>query len=207
MWVECRKPHPDITKTEGLVWTFVDLYFLQKLATLQTGNSVDFQNILNRPSNRSLWWGMSYFGIILILKKKSYRRGGATLNELLLSLLHGCGITWILEFSCEKMFFSTLKTIAHPSLRINLHLFQRWSTLFWSPVNTNVPHPWIVKCTLYRVRALENDVLKTGSTQGIQIWSQKLWFLNMIVHFLEIKNLKSTKSGSSKKTWKNKGSK
>ena len=30
------------------------LLFQQKLATLQTGNSVDFQNILNRPSNRCL---------------------------------------------------------------------------------------------------------------------------------------------------------
>ena len=48
---------------------------------------------------------------------------------------------------------------------------------------------------------------KTGSTQEIRIWSQKLRFLNMTVHFQEIKNLKSTKNGLSKKSWKNKGSK
>ena len=37
------------------------LLFQQKLATLQTGNSVDFHNILNRPSNRCLWWGYEWF--------------------------------------------------------------------------------------------------------------------------------------------------
>ena len=53
-----------------------------------------------------------------------------------------------------------------------------------------------------------NLVPKTGSTQRIRILCQKLRLPNMIVHFREIKNLKSTKKmGRPKKTWKNKGSK
>ena len=53
------------------------LKFSQKLeATLQTGNSTDFQNILNRPSNRSLWWGYELFGDYLNFLKKSYWWGG-----------------------------------------------------------------------------------------------------------------------------------
>ena len=42
-------------------------------------------------------------------------------------------------------------------------------------------------------------VPKTGSTQGIRIWSRKLRFLNITDNFREIKNLKSTKMGRSKK--------
>ena len=52
-----------------------------------------------------------------------------------------------------------------------------------------------------------NLVIKTKFTQGIRFCSQKLRFLNMTVHFRKIKNLKSIKNGSSKKSWKNKGSK
>ena len=46
---------------------------------------------------------------------------------------------------------------------------------------------------------------RTGLTQGIRIWSRKLRFLKMTVHFREIKNLKSTKNGSSKKKLKKRG--
>ena len=54
--------------------------FSPKLATLQTGNNVGFQNILNRPSNRCLWWGYEWFWDYLNLKKKFLLVGGVTLN-------------------------------------------------------------------------------------------------------------------------------
>ena len=50
-----KKPHPDIMKTvEGDSFPRKPLLFQKKLATLQTGKCVDFQNILNRPTNRCL---------------------------------------------------------------------------------------------------------------------------------------------------------
>ena len=58
------------------------LLFQQKLATLQTGNSANFQNILNRLSNRCPLRGYNCFGIILIFKKKSYRGGHLKLCNL-----------------------------------------------------------------------------------------------------------------------------
>ena len=36
--VECRRPHANISKTVGLVWTFVNLYFFTK-----TGNTANWQ--------------------------------------------------------------------------------------------------------------------------------------------------------------------
>ena len=48
---------------------FVNLYFFQqKLATLQTNNSANFQNILNRLSNDAFEGFITVFGIILFKK-------------------------------------------------------------------------------------------------------------------------------------------
>ena len=57
------------------------LLFQQKLATLETGNSVDFQNILNRPSNRCLWWGYKPFCGYLIFKKYLLVGGYLTIEK------------------------------------------------------------------------------------------------------------------------------
>ena len=61
--------HPDILKTAGEDRISVNLKnFHKNSQTLKIGNSVDFQNILNRPSY-AFDGGMSYFKIIWILNK------------------------------------------------------------------------------------------------------------------------------------------
>ena len=54
------KPHPDM----DFLWT-------SKIFT-KIGNSVDFHNILYRPSNRCLWWGYELFWDYLNFFKKYY---------------------------------------------------------------------------------------------------------------------------------------
>merc|ERR1712121_341361 len=52
------------------------LLFQQKLATLQTGNSANFQNILNRLYNRCPLRGYNCFWNYFNFKKNSYIWGG-----------------------------------------------------------------------------------------------------------------------------------
>ena len=56
------------------------LFFQWKLATLQTGNSANFQNILNRLSNRCLWRWYNCFWNYFNFFKKFLLMGGGSLK-------------------------------------------------------------------------------------------------------------------------------
>ena len=75
IWSDCiKKPWEKIAPHKPL-------FFQQNLATLQTGNIANFQNILNLLSNRCLWRRYNCFSTVLIFKRNTFWWGVPFLIE------------------------------------------------------------------------------------------------------------------------------